>query len=473
MLFSSTLFLFYFLPCLLLFYFVAPTIKSKNYILLLFSFIFFAWGGLFFTLVLIVSILFNYFIGQWIEKKQAKLFLAIGIAGNIGLLVFFKYFNFIIANLNYLTSSFDILPIENPHILLPIGISFYTFHSISYLVDIHSKRSSAQKNIFDMALYIILFTQLIAGPIIRYTVFSPQLLSRSVNLENLSLGIERFIVGLVKKVLIANTIGRVADAAFAQNPVAMDSLLSALGILSYTLQIYFDFSGYSDMAIGLSRILGFKFPENFNQPYTSKSLKDFWQRWHISLSTFFKDYLYIPLGGNKKGTSRTYLNLIVVFFITGLWHGANYTFIVWGMIHGLFLLIERIGFDKFLQKVPQLVQRIYTLIIVAISWVPFRSENIMYTLTYWKSLFNWSGSINLNVVGSFFTTDVIAALIIAFTASTGMLDMPLSKLRSLFTKPIDTNSIESIKAIILLSVLFLSAVYLISGTYNPFIYYQF
>jgi alginate O-acetyltransferase complex protein AlgI len=379
MLFSSTLFLFYFLPSLLLLYFLAPTIKIKNHVLLLFSFVFFAWGGVSFTLILILSISFNFFIGKLVEKHETKFYLILGIAGNVLALVVFKYADFLISNINVVFSAFHIKHVSSPGLILPIGISFYTFHSISYIIDVYTKKSPAQRNIFNMALYIVLFTQLIAGPIIRYNVFSPQLFGRNINFEKFANGVERFIVGLGKKVLIANTIGRIADAAFSQNISEMDAILSWTGILCYTFQIYFDFSGYSDMAIGLSKIFGFEFPENFNKPYTSISIRDFWRRWHISLSSFFRDYLYIPLGGNQKGKRRTYINLIIVFFLTGLWHGANYTFIAWGLIHGGFLLLERGGLERTLQKIPVFLQRLYAFLIVVLAWVPFRSDNISYS----------------------------------------------------------------------------------------------
>lgn len=474
MLFSSSIFLFYFLPILLLFYFLAPTIKLKNYTLLLFSFIFFAWGGIFFTSILIISIVFNFFIGKLIEKGHAKFFLIIGLIGNIGSLVIFKYANFLIVNFNALLSSIQLDLIPNPGIILPIGISFYTFHSISYILDVYSNKSKAQRNIFDMALYIVLFTQLIAGPIIRYNVFSPQLSMRTTNLTKFSLGIERFIIGLGKKVLIANTIGRIADAAFSQNSTDMDSILSWVGILCYTFQIYFDFSGYSDMAIGLSKVFGFDFPENFNQPYTATSIKDFWRRWHISLSSFFRDYLYIPLGGNQKGNARTYINLIIVFFLTGLWHGANYTFVVWGLIHGGFLLLERVGLDKSLLRIPILMQRIYAFLIIVLAWVPFRATDINYSIAYWRSLFSFTTQSNLNLTASYFTTDIIAALAIAILIAFGLSEYFNKWVTKIIATKVYVNQVRyGMQAVFLIAVLFLSMVYLMSGTYNPFIYYHF
>jgi alginate O-acetyltransferase complex protein AlgI len=467
MLFSSTLFLFYFLPLFFLFYFSAPGVRAKNAVLLLFSFIFFAWGGISFTAILIVSICFNYISGRWLERGYSKTVLAIAIGGNLALLVSFKYFNFLMYNLNLLLPD----PVGFSEVALPIGISFYTFHSISYILDVYHKRSKAQTNIFDMALYIVLFTQLIAGPIIRYNVFSPQLHHRTIDLEKIVTGIERFIIGLGKKVLIANTLGRIADDAFSQNIGHMDPLLSLLGILCYTFQIYFDFSGYSDMAIGLSRMIGFNFPENFNFPYTATSIKDFWQRWHISLSTFFRDYLYIPLGGNRKGSRRTLINLLIVFFLTGLWHGANYTFIIWGLLHGSFLLIERSGFDHVLKKLPLILQRSYAFICVMLIWIPFRASTATYALNYFTSLFSSGG--NADLVASYFTTDVIIALCLAILLSFGILNKVYSFLKKNDGSTILQASEAVMKYSFLILLLFLSSVYLVSQTYNPFIYYQF
>ncbi len=470
MLFSSTIFLFYFLPILLLSYCLVKDIRIKNKILLIFSVLFFAWGGIYFTLILICSVVFNFYIGLKIEKCTTKNFLVYGIIGNLGLLFWFKYVNFFAINLNFLFGAFHLGHFSLATIALPIGISFYTFHSISYLIDIYYKKSAAQKNIFDLALYIILFTQLVAGPIIRYNIFAPQLLTRKLSLFQFCKGIERFIIGLGKKVLIANTLARLADESFIQNSDSMSTLLSWIGAICYTFQIYFDFSGYSDMAIGLSKMFGFEFPENFNLPYTASSIQDFWKRWHISLSSFFRDYLYIPLGGNKKGKGRTYLNLIIVFLLTGFWHGANYTFIVWGILHGLFLLIERAGFDKLLLKIPMFLRKSYAFIIVLLAWIPFRADNITTAIAYLRSLAPNSNDLKLDLIASYFTTDVIIAFAVASILSFDLLKF----VKTLFYKTqLNRSFIQTINACFLLIILFFSAIYLMSGTYNPFIYYQF
>lgn len=470
MLFSSAIFLFYFLPAVLFFYYLAPGINLKNKVLLLFSLVFFAWGGIFFTLILLCSIVFNYFVGLAIEKRQKKGLLAFGVSGNLGLLVWFKYANFLSYNANEILESFHLGSIPVSHIILPIGISFYSFHSISYLIDVYHKRSHAQKDIFDMGLYIVLFSQLVAGPIIRYNVFAPQLSARKSGFLQFSIGVERFIIGLGKKVLIANTLARLADESFSQNLGNMSTLLSWLGALCYTFQIYFDFSGYSDMAIGLSRMFGFEFPENFNLPYIASSIQDFWKRWHISLSSFFRDYLYIPLGGNKKGKTRTYINLVIVFLLTGFWHGANYTFILWGLLHGTFLLIERAGFKDFLQRVPLLLRRLYAFVIVLLLWIPFRADNITYSMSYFRSLFPNGNDLKLDLVGSYFTMDFIIAFIVAFILSFNL----HTRFGNLVSRLIPRPGIGGIiSTLFLFCVLFFSAVYLIAGTYNPFIYYQF
>jgi len=320
MLFSSLIFLYLFLPLTLLgYYLINP--NYRNYWLLLASLLFFAWGGVSFTFILIFSICLNFIFGLLIQKnienKSSYRWLFIGVATNVIILGIFKYANFIIKNINELNNLFSIPSIPETHILLPIGISFYTFHSLSYLVDIYRRKTTAQRNIFDLSLYITMFSQLIAGPIIRYSDVWMQLRNRTHTQAKFASGVERFIIGLAKKVLLANIFARVADDLFSVDPSSLGSLNAWLGILCYTLQIYLDFAGYSDMAIGLGRMFGFEFLENFNFPYISKSVKEFWRRWHISLSSFFRDYVYIPLGGNRVKVSRIYINLLIVFFLTG------------------------------------------------------------------------------------------------------------------------------------------------------------
>lgn len=358
--------------------------------------------------------------------------------------------------------------IDHQNVLLPIGISFYTFHSISYLIDVYYNRAEPQKNILNMALYITLFTQLVAGPIIRYSVFAPQLFERKTDWDKFAKGVERFIIGLGKKVLIANTLARIADAGFSQDTEHMNIYLSWASSIAYTFQIYFDFSGYSDMAIGLSKMFGFDFPENFNFPYLAKSIKEFWTRWHISLSSFFKDYVYIPLGGNKVGIKRTYINLLVVFILTGFWHGANFTFLLWGLMHGFFIVIERIGFEKILSKLPSFLRIFYAFFIVMLAWIAFKSNNIAEAKLFYQSLFVSTNSANINIVASYFSTDMIVFSVLAIVFSfVDFRKLPMPKgliLQNVFGRT---------KTIWLLAVFAFSLIYLISSTFNPFIYYQF
>ena len=345
MVFSSLTFLYLFLPIVLILNYLTPT-KYRNYTLLIASFVFYSLGGISLTLLLLSSVIFNYFAGLVINlklnKKGSKTALFIGIAGNLSLLGYYKYANFIVHNINDLFHSIGIsISFENPGIILPIGISFFTFQAISYLVDLYYQRVELQRNFFSLAVYISLFPQLIAGPIVRYHNIADQLAKRENSPSKFVSGIKRFVIGLAKKVLIANQFALLADTAFQISPENLSTFVAWAGIIAYSIQIYFDFSGYSDMAIGLGRMLGFEFLENFNFPYIARSIREFWKRWHISLTNWFRDYLYIPLGGNSKGKTRTYFNLIFVFFLTGLWHGASWSFVAWGLLHGLFLILER------------------------------------------------------------------------------------------------------------------------------------
>ena len=347
MVFSSPVFLLVFLPATLFFTLILPR-RFQNIMLLIASLFFYAWGGVSFSLIIVSSITINYIVGRQIAKREgkkgAKNALILGLVLNLLLLGIFKYANFIIDNLNVVFDWIHLEPVKMNSIYLPIGISFFTFQAISYIVDVYKKKTPAQKNLIDLALYISLFPQLIAGPIVRYHDIAKQLRNRIPGIKKFASGVERFILGLAKKVLIANTFALVADKIFALEIAEMSTSMAWLGAVAYTFQIYFDFSGYSDMAIGLGRMFGFEILENFNFPYISKSIREFWRRWHISLSNWFRDYLYIPLGGNRKTQGRVFLNLLIVFFLTGFWHGAAWNFVIWGLFHGLFLVIERVGF---------------------------------------------------------------------------------------------------------------------------------
>uniref|UniRef100_UPI0035672563 MBOAT family O-acyltransferase n=1 Tax=Mariniphaga sediminis TaxID=1628158 RepID=UPI0035672563 len=369
MLFSSLTFIFIFLPVVLFVYYIVHP-KGKNIILMLASLFFYAWGGVSLTSVLLVSILGNYFFGRWINgvKRKNRIPLVSGVIFNVLMLGTFKYGNFFVENINIIILKFGMKPFEAPGIILPLGISFFTFQALSYLIDVYRKETPVQKNLLYLALYISFFPQLIAGPIIRYNLLAPQLSKRMENIENFSAGVERFILGLVKKVIISNQFAIVAREAFQLSPEMLPQQIAWAGVICYSFQIYFDFAGYSDMAIGLGRMFGFRLPENFEYPYRSLSIREFWTRWHITLGAWLKNYLYIPLGGNRKGTTSTYFNLFVVFIICGLWHGANWNFLVWGLVHGIFMIFERAWFEeKVLKRTGKIFPVIYTFFIVSLA----------------------------------------------------------------------------------------------------------
>ena len=482
MLFSSLVFIYLFLPLALLFYYTSPRV-IKNYILLIASLIFFAWGGVSFTGVLLASIIINYFFGLQIQKRivqpSAYRWLVAGVTFNLLLLGVFKYADFFTDNINILTDLFDTAPLLKPGILLPVGISFYTFHALSYLIDIYHRKTEAQKNIFNLALYITMFSQLIAGPIIRYSDVWQQLTQRSHTFAKFSSGVERFIIGLGKKVLLANTLALAADKVFATNPENLTAASAWLGIVCYSLQIYFDFSGYSDMAIGLGRMFGFEFMENFNFPYMAKSVKEFWRRWHISLSSFFRDYVYIPLGGNRVSSARAYFNMIIVFFLTGFWHGASWNFVVWGLFHGFFMLLERAGFEKILARVWAPVSQLYTILVVVFAWVLFRADDLGYALHYWRAMFTFSlNAVQMSQFVDLTNPELLITLIIAISAALGV----FLSLGKRIEKCLLTNSnwprffafaYHTGSALFYGLIVFVASLYLVSGSYNPFIYYRF
>lgn len=483
MLFSSTIFLFLFLPIVIIGYFILRG-KWRNVFLLIASFVFFAWGGVSYSVILLISIVINYFFGRWIGKdpgsKNSSFFLGVGISLNLIILGIFKYANFIIGNINLLLESFQIPTIENKSIILPVGISFYTFQAISYLIDVYRKETSVQKNVLRLGLYISLFPQLIAGPIVRYHDIANQLEFRKTSFDKFGYGVKRFLLGLGKKVLIANNFAIVADEIFNTNPTDLTSSAAWIGIVAYSFQIYFDFSGYSDMAIGLGSIFGFKIPENFNFPYIAKSIKEFWRRWHISLSSWFRDYLYIPLGGNQKSIKRTYINLVIVFFVTGLWHGASWNFVVWGLIHGSFLIFERAGGEKFLSKLWQPLQHIYTIFIVMMAWVLFRAEDFSHAGSYYLALLgkNLNPSYGYFEYGKYLTGEFYSILIIAILGASGFFVITgkrLSKFAS-YSLPLYKSmyfSYSILQIVFYFGILIICASYLLSNTYNPFIYYRF
>jgi alginate O-acetyltransferase complex protein AlgI len=465
MVFTSPTFLFAFLPIALLTYYILPK-KYKNTHLLFSSLLFYAWGELTFVLVLLISISLNYIFGRLIHQyTHIKTLLFAGVALNLSILIFYKYLHFILLNFN-IDSTFS----QSIH--LPLGISFFTFQAISYLVDIRKGRADVQKNIVDLGVYISFFPQLIAGPIVRYNHIAKQLKTRIHNNELFVAGVERFSYGLAKKLIIANALGAVADPIFALDSSQISFSLAWLAIICYALQIYFDFSGYSDMAIGLGRMFGFRFQENFNYPYIATSLKDFWQRWHISLSAWFRDYLYIPLGGNQKGNIRTYINLFIVFILCGFWHGASWNFLLWGMIHGGFLIIERLGFSKVLRQLPKIISLIYTLLIVLIAWVFFRIEDFSSALTFLAKMFyiNHENSYYYDyhyfINNQFLITFVLAVLLATPLMRRLVTYYPLTAFDG--SSSLQVQRLFSITLCLSVSVILVSA-----STYNPFIYFRF
>jgi len=404
MVFSSIFFLLFFLPILIISYYIVNP-KYRNILLLLFSLLFYVTGEGKYSVVLIISIIINYIFGILISKNNskdnnlAKYLLISSVIFNIGLLIAFKYANLIINTINPILQISINKQITLSEIHLPIGISFFTFQALSYVIDVYRKETKSQTNIINYAMYIALFPQLIAGPIVRYIDIENQINKRLHSINHFTQGISIFIIGLAKKVLIANNVALIADHIFSMSSTEIGFSYAWIGIIAYSLQIYFDFSGYSDMAVGLGKMFGFDFVKNFNYPYIATSIQDFWRRWHISLSTWFRDYLYIPLGGNKKGNTRTYFNLIVVFALCGIWHGASWVFLLWGLWHGVFLIVERIDAVKsFLKSSPFIIKYLYTFIIVTVGWVFFRAENINFAIQYLYSMIGLNGNDNLSML---------------------------------------------------------------------------
>lgn len=482
MIFSSPLFLFGFLPIALLVYYFSPR-SIKNLALLLCSLFFYAWGEVFYLAVMIVSIISNYLFGLLIDKvhksphqKLSKLYVSMAVVTNIILLLSFKYANFVTDNVNVILTLVNVSIIDLKPVHLPLGISFFTFQAISYIVDVYRGEVPSQRNIFNLALYISLFPQLIAGPIVRYHDVSLSITNRTHSLELFSSGVKRFIYGLAKKMLIANPLGEVADSIFTLSGNDLTMPLAWIGILAYTLQIFFDFSGYSDMAIGLGRMFGFKFHENFNYPYISTSLREFWRRWHISLSTWFRDYVYISLGGNRVSTVRVYINLLMVFILTGFWHGASWKFLIWGLFHGVFLASEHAGFSKLLKRTWKPIQHIYLLMVVIIGWVFFRSDTLQRAFDYIGSMMDISNyQTTLYQFAQALSYEAIYAFLIAI-----VLSIPTYPwLKKYFEGLSEKNTIKITFLIniprlaILASLLFFSILKIASSTYNPFIYFRF
>ena len=472
MVFSSPIFLFAFLPLVLLSYYLAPA-GARNAILLVASLFFYAWGEVAFVGVMLVTILANYLAGLAIGSRRgpaARAALAAGIVADLTLLASFKYGGFLVENLNVVLGALGLGALPVPQLHLPLGVSFFTFQAMSYLVDVYRGESAAQRNPWRVALYIALFPQLIAGPIVRYHDVAAQLVRRHHELDGFAYGVERFIYGLGKKLLIADPLGEVADAAFGVPAGELGTALAWIGLACYTLQIYFDFSGYSDMAIGLGRMFGFRFLENFDYPYVAQSIREFWRRWHISLSTWFRDYLYIPLGGNRISPARTYGNLVVVFLLCGLWHGASWNFVIWGALHGTFLALERAGLERVLAGLWRPLRHAYTLAVVTLAWVFFRAEDLPGAVRYLAALSGVDAApAALHPWQLYLGHEALLALALGVLLSTPV----YRRLRGWETAPIVGMWQWAPGFAVPMVVLGLSLLRLAAGSYNPFIYFRF
>lgn len=457
MLFSSITFLFYFLPILLIIYFIVPK-KFKNLVLFIFSLFFYFYGEPKYGFLLLLSCIINYIIGSLIDKhrKYGKIFLIIALVYDIGILLYFKYLDFFIENINNIFKS------EIPlfHIIMPIGISFFTFQTISYVVDIYNKKVEPSKSFLKFATYVCLFPQLVADPIVRYETIANELKNRESNFDTFALGVKRFTIGLAKKVLIANLLGEMCTSlASLPNGSVMSYLLEAVG---YTLQIYFDFSSYSDMAIGLGLFFGFHFLENFNYPLIASSITDFWRRWHISLSSFFRDYVYIPLGGNRVSLLKWIRNIFIVWFLTGFWHGASWNFILWGLYFAVILVLEKKIYGKYLNN-TKVFKYIYTIVLVVISFVIFNCKTIGDIKIFLSSMFGLNNLPLINTETLYYIRSYLVLLIIAIIASTPLLKVIGNKLKKL----------EFLEPVIYIGIIILVTAYLVDTSFNPFLYFRF
>jgi alginate O-acetyltransferase complex protein AlgI len=473
MVFSSSLFLLLFFPVFLLVYYLVKP-KWKNAVALVASMIFYMWGAPLFIFIVAVSILIDFQIIAWMHRqdgRKKRLALSLSILLNIGLLLYFKYANFFIENINELISIIGWNSVPWVKIALPIGISFFTFQKLSYSVDVYRGVHKPLKRVQDYALYIILFPQLIAGPIVRFHEIADQIEDRqhNENADSRLLGFFRFVIGLSKKVLIANTLGEQVDMIFALPSDSLGTGLAWIGIVAYSFQIYYDFSGYSDMAIGIGRMIGFRFPENFNNPYISQNISEFWRRWHITLGRWMKDYLYIPLGGSRVSTKRRlYLNLWVVFLISGLWHGAAWNFVIWGAFHGLFLVLDRIFLIRILTKAGKTISIVFTYFITLLGWVLFRSESWDQVAYYLKAMFSNQGYSSQNLGSEFWSLLIIGLFFAFFGALKGIESWQERFLNN------KTSDGKYILRFVLMSILLVLCVaYITASGFNPFIYFRF
>lgn len=457
MLFSSIPFLFYFLPCVLLLYAISPR-KLKNLTLLLCSLVFYAWGEPRLVGLMLLTVFLGYILGLLTEKysKYKKIFLTLSVVLSLGFLGYYKYVDFFIENVNAVTG----LSIPLLNVALPIGISFYTFQLLSYNIDVYRGNVSAQKSFINLATYISLFPQLIAGPIVRYSDIEKQLCKRTHTLEKAAVGVRRFVIGLSKKILIANTLGEICEIFKGSDDKSV--LYFWIYAIAFSLHVYFDFSGYSDMAIGLGKIFGFDFVENFNYPYISKSITEFWRRWHISLGSWFRDYVYIPLGGSRVGKIRLLINILVVWMLTGFWHGAEWNFIIWGLYFAVLLVIEKVLFLKWLNS-SKIISRIYVLLLVIISFVIFNAVSVNEAFEYIGAMFGIGNYPLISQEAIFYLKDYCFVLILAIIGAT-----PIPKMLALKLK-----ATEWLEPIALVALLAISTAYLVDGSFNPFLYFRF
>jgi alginate O-acetyltransferase complex protein AlgI len=482
---NSLLFLFIFLPVALLLTLVSGK-RLRNTVLLLFSLSFYVWAGVSYSLIIIFCIIINYAAGLLIQKNlfnaKAKTLLFVAICTNILVLGIFKYMFFFFENLNAVIGFFGSAPFIVKKIGMPLGISFFTFCNLSYLIDIFRKETTAEKNFINFALYISFFPRIISGPIVRYKHIQSQMTGRKITLENFASGIERFVIGLGKKVLIADTFAVVANHVFSLPASELAFVPAWIGIITYTLQLYFDFSGYSDMAIGLGRMFGFTIAENFNFPYISKSIQEFWQRWHISLSTWLRDYLFMPLSLKFRnfGSKGIALSVLITFTLCGLWHYPAWTYIVWGFIHGFFMMIERVGFGKRLKTIWKPLRHFYVVIVVLFSWVFFRSPDLNYAIKYCSGMLSFSSSsLAMQDMKQYFDNAFFISLAIAVTGSAGILTVIGNSIKNYFSHlSFTVRSIAEITCSVtematLFLILVISVTYLASNNYNPFIYFRF
>lgn len=473
MVFSSLLFLFRFLPAVLLLYYIAPR-KIRNLVLFLFSLLFYAWGEPKYVFLMLFSITMDFFMGQMVAKskarnnrKAAKRFLTISIVVNLSILAFFKYADFIIGTINSVAG----LSLPMLSIPLPIGISFFTFQTMSYVIDVYKGATKVQKNWVNYGTYVSMFPQLIAGPIVQYKTIAEQMEHRKENASDFAKGIHRFLLGMGKKVLLANTIGLLCDAVMALEITQVPVLTAWLGAIAYTFQIYFDFSGYSDMAIGLGKMFGFHFLENFNYPYISRSITEFWRRWHISLSSWFKEYVYIPLGGNRRGVLLQARNILVVWMLTGIWHGASWNYVLWGVYYGILLMLEKFLLKPVLKHLPGVLQNVYTMVLVIFGWVLFKCEDLSYCFSYLKAMVGgfhagWIGRESMYLLRNY------GALLVILLFGCTMIPKKIG--HRITGKFGETSWIGLVLRIVWYGGIFLiSLAYLVDATYNPFLYFRF